>query len=115
VAGNSLLLGAVLGEREMLNWYVLPLGDSLSSAAELARIAIEFAELYRADALASAVVLQRLDTVHSLQCEVTVYFSPACTVLAQRFQATACSRPDPRGLSLLAGHPERGRVLVNDG
>jgi hypothetical protein len=98
----------------LLNWYVLPLGDNLSSAAVLARIAIEFAELYRADALASVAVLQRLDTTHSLQCEVTVYFSPACAVLAQRFQATACSRPDSRGLSLLAGHPERWRDLVND-
>jgi len=86
----------------LMNWHVLVLGDSLANATTLDRIASEFALLYRGREH-TAAVLQRLDTSHSLHCEVTVYFSPGAATLAQAFQATACSRPDPRGLTALAG------------
>ncbi len=84
-------------------WYCLDLGDGLLAITPLNAIEDAFLQLYPgSEASADAAVFSRhrLDGLH---CEVTVYFSPALSSLAQRFGAQACQRPRHNDLELLHG------------
>lgn len=52
---------------------------------------------------AGMAVLKRHDASRSLQCEVTVYFSPGAASIAAVFGAESCGRPTRANLELLAG------------
>lgn len=85
-------------------WFVLGLGDALMADSRLGEIEEKFLTLFApAGRPAEMAVLKRHDTEHSLQCEVTVYFSPAAGELARAFGASPCARPLRANLDLLAG------------
>jgi Protein of unknown function (DUF3565) len=93
-------------------WFSLLLGDALIADARLAEIQKAFARA-RAErgARPEIAVFKRHDTEHSLQCEVTVYFSPAAAEIAGAFWATPCAQPLSRCLELVAGDARSWEAL----
>jgi len=56
-------------------------------------------------------IFTRNDSEGRLQCEVSVYFSPAAAEIAQAIKARPCDRPLRQGLDLLAGDKSCWSVL----
>lgn len=84
-------------------WHCLTLGDGLVAIVPLNNIGAAYNRLYpEGDAPLGAAVLShhRLDSLH---CQVTVYFSPALSGLAQQFAAQPCGPPTQLDLELLHG------------
>lgn len=87
------------------SWHSLHLGDAILAQEPLDDLRQAFQQHQGGGA-----IYVRYRTVASLHCNVTAYFSPAATPLAQRFNASPCRAPSTAGLELLAGEetpPER--------
>lgn len=85
----------------MSQWHALELGDLLTADSTLSALRAALA-----DRPTGAIYARR--TAGDLHCEVTVYFSPAASPLAQRFGARPCAAPGMRGLERLAGEGDGG-------
>lgn len=85
------------------SWFCLALGDGLLATVPLNDIEEAFGQLYpRGETPPDAAVFSR-HRLDGLQCNVTVFFSPALADLAKRFKAHPCAKPGARDLDLLAG------------
>ena len=97
------------------SWFSLPLGDALTADARLAQIEEAFARAYPpAGRRPEAAIFKRHDTDHSLQCEVTIYFSPAAATVAKDAGAAPCEQPLRRNLELVAGDARSWETLFSD-
>ncbi len=91
----------------MSGWYKVNLGDALTAEAELEKIKEAFARLSPHVAQhADAAIFIRHENEGGVHCNVIAYFSPAIETLARTFNAEACIRPVPDGLSLFVGSTE---------
>ncbi|TKA92141.1 hypothetical protein [Halopseudomonas bauzanensis] len=84
------------------SWYCLALGDGLLATVPLNDIEDAFRQLHPAEAPPGAAVFSR-HRLDGLQCQVTVYFSPALAGLARSFNAHPCGVPESHDLELLVG------------
>ncbi|EZQ18781.1 hypothetical protein DHB74_12225 [Pseudomonas sp. G11-1] len=84
------------------SWYCLALGDGLLATVPLSDIEDAFRQLHPAEAPPGAAVFSR-HRLDGLQCQVTVYFSPALAGLARSFNAHPCGVPEGHDLELLVG------------
>lgn len=85
-------------------WFTCNLGDAMLAGDSLEKIRASFPP--RGDCLdegGDMAVFVRHESEGRLHCEVHVYFSPAAAGLARVFGASACTRPSPLDLALLAG------------
>ena len=88
----------------MSNWYILSLGDGMTSGALAAEIEQAFGKLSAASAQPPEMaVFTRPESEGRLHCEVMAYFSPAAADVAKAFDAEPCVRPARAGLTLLTG------------
>lgn len=88
----------------MTQWHCKALGDGIMASMPLAQIEEAFKSAFgRTDNPSDAAVFTRAETEGRLHCEVTVYFSPAASEIARRFDAAPCEKPMRQGMSLLAG------------
>lgn len=87
------------------SWYCLALGDGLLATVPLNDIEDAFRQLHPAEAPPDAAVFSR-HRLDGLQCQVTVYFSPALAILARTFNAHPCGVPGGHDLELLVGSPD---------
>ena len=94
----------------MSTWYILSLGDGMTSGALAAEIEAAFGRRFTPPA-PSAAVFTRPESEGRLHCEVIAYFSPAVEDLAKKFDASPCARPARPGLALLAGDEDSWSVL----
>ena len=93
-------------------WYSLSLGDGITAAGPSEQIRSLFQPLFEAaGAPAQMAVFNLIDSEGRLHCEVTAFFSPACSEVARRLGARPCSQPSRTGLALLAGD-ERAWVVL---
>ncbi len=83
----------------MNGWYSKALGDGLLAAESLHQIEQRLRPRCVDD---KAAVFIR-ETSEGLQCEITVYFSPALSAVAESIGAVPCAPPSRAGLSLLIG------------
>lgn len=88
-----------------LRWYCRSLGDGLLASVPLNEIRQAFTELHPVVPPPDAAVFVR-HRLEGLQCEVTVFFSPALAGLARRFGAHQCYLPNADEVALLAGSPD---------
>ena len=96
----------------MSTWYILGLGDGMTSGALAAEIEEAFGRRFTAPAPPTgAAVFTRPESEGRLHCEVMAYFSPATADVAERFDASPCARPARAGLALLAGDENSWSVL----
>lgn len=86
------------------DWFCRSLGDGLLATVPLNEIEQAFARLHPVAAPWDAAVFVR-HHLEGLQCEVTVFFSPALAELARQFGAHQCYPPDAAQVELLAGSP----------
>lgn len=85
------------------SWYCLALGDGLLASVPLHDIEDAFRQLYPdAQAPPDTAVFSR-HRLDGLQCQVTVFFSPALAELARSFHAHPCAKPGSHELELLVG------------
>ncbi len=85
-------------------WYSLPLGDGMTSSGPAEEIRELFKPAYEAAGRpAEMAVFTLFDSEGRPQCQVTAYFSPACTALAHSLGARPCNPPARQDLGLLAG------------
>jgi hypothetical protein len=95
-------------------WYSKDLGDALMAHLELGQIeAAGRATLAERPDVANFAVFTRHSSAGRLQCAVTVYFTPAASILASQCQAMRCRRPDRAGLELLCGDAASWRLLAD--
>ena len=87
------------------SWYCLALGDGLLATVPLNDIEDAFRQLHPAEAPPDAAVFSR-HRLDGLQCQVTVYFSPALAVLARTFNAHPGGVPGGHDLEWLVGSPD---------
>ena len=87
------------------SWYCLALGDGLLATVPLNDIEDAFRQLHPAETPPDAAVFSR-HRLDGLQCQVTVYFSPALAMLARTFNAHPCGVPGGHDLELLVGSPD---------
>ena len=85
-----------------LRWRCRSLGDGLLASVPLNEICLAFDELHPAGAPSDAAVFMR-HRLDGLQCEVTVFFSPAVDELGRRFGAHLCYPPEPEAVELVVG------------
>ena len=96
----------------METWYLVSLGDGMTSGAPSAEIEDAFAPLFNAAGRTqNMAVFTRPESAGRLHCEVIAYFSPAARNIATAFDAEPCQRPARAGLGLLAGNPDCWSVL----
>lgn len=88
-----------------LRWCCRSLGDGLLASVPLNEICQAFTELHPGAVPPDAAVFVR-HRLEGLQCEVTVFFSPAVADLGRRFGAHLCYQPDPAAVELLIGSAE---------
>lgn len=87
-------------------WFQLSLGDGLFADLPIGEIEQRYRDLYTSIGCPEDLaVFKRHELGHGLHCEVTAYFSPAASALAQHFAASPCRPPPRSGLELLAGNP----------
>ncbi len=85
------------------SWYCLALGDGLLASIPLHDIEDAFRQLHpHGETPPDAAVFSR-HRLDGLQCQVSVFFSPALADLARRFKARPCPRPGTDALELLVG------------
>lgn len=100
----------------MSTWYVVSLGDGMTSGALAAEIEEAFGRRFTTPARPPEMaVFTRLESEDRLHCEVMAYFSPATADLAKAFDAEPCVRPERAGLNLLAGDQSSWSVLFAEG
>ena len=88
----------------MSTWFTKNLGDPMLADAALEQIKALFdAEVEKSGNPVDMAVLFRHESEGRLQCELTVYFSPAAATVAGSVDAVSCQRPSPGDLGLLAG------------
>ena len=96
----------------METWYILSLGDGMTSGMPSGEIEGAFARVFTAAGQPpSMAVFTRPESEGRLHCEVFAYFSPAAREVAIAFDAEPCAAPTKSGLSLLAGNQESWSVL----
>lgn len=79
-------------------WHCLNFGDALLAEAQHAALIADFQRRYSASATPRAL-MARHESEGRLHCELWVYFSPGCEVLAEAWQASPCRAPSGKGLS----------------
>jgi len=85
-------------------WYTCNLGDAMLAAEPMEEIRASVLSFSNHSGAAGDVaVFVRHESEGRLHCEVRLYFSPAAVDVAKDFGATACARPSPQDLGLLAG------------
>ncbi len=87
-------------------WFRLVLGDPMLVDPQLDELAAQAV----AALPAHQVLAWRHESTGDLHCQVVVYFSPGASKWATSLGARACSPPEHRGLSALAGDE---RVLAS--
>jgi len=93
-------------------WYTCNLGDAMLAAEPMEEIRVSVLSLsQRSGAAGDMAVFVRHESEGRLHCEAKAYFSPAAAAVAQAFGATACARPSPRDLGLLAGSEAAWEIL----
>ena len=96
----------------MSAWYVLSLGDGITSGALSTEIEEAFGRLFiTSKRPLEMAVFTRPESEDRLHCEVMAYFSPAAADVAKAFDAEPCTRPARAGLNLLAGDENSWSVL----
>lgn len=96
----------------MSTWYVLSLGDGMTSGALAAEIEEAFGRRFTTPAIRPEMaVFTRPESEGRLHCEVMAYFSPGAAEVAKAFDAEPCKRPIRAGLALLAGDQSSWSVL----
>ena len=85
-----------------LRWRCRSLGDGLLASVPLNEICQAFDELHPAGAPSDAAVFMR-HRLDGLQCDTTVFFTPALADLAREFGAHRCYPPDAGEVELLIG------------
>jgi hypothetical protein len=96
----------------MSAWYILSLGDGMTSGALATEIEEAFSKLFTMSKRPlEMAVFTRPESEHRLHCEVMAYFSPAAADVAKAFDAEPCARPARAGLNLLAGDENSWSVL----
>lgn len=92
-------------------WFTHFLGDGLWAPVVMAQIEALFYPLYTAAGRpAGMAVFTRRDD-GDLHCQVTAYFAPAASAVAQSFGAQPCHRPPRVGLELAFGDERCWTVL----
>jgi len=85
-------------------WHTCNLGDAMLAGEVLDEIRAScLSASKRGDKPGDMAVFVRHESEGRLHCEVHVYFSPAAADVAKAFGATACAKPLPHDLGLLAG------------
>jgi hypothetical protein len=93
-------------------WSRASLGDGMTASMPSAEIEKTFQEHFQAAGRPpDMAVFTRPESEGRLHCEVFAYFSPAAASVANEFDAEPCAKPEPAGLSLLAGEPDSWSVL----
>lgn len=96
----------------MGTWFTSNLGDAMLAGESLDRIRTLFMSKYESDGSSNDMaVFIRHESEGRLHCEVKIYFSPAAEDLAKAVGASACNKPSPGGLGLLAGSKESWPVF----
>ena len=85
------------------SWYCLALGDGLLASIPLHDIENAFRQLYPDGQMPPDAAVFSRHRLDGLQCQVSVFFSPALAELAHRFKAHPCPRPGTQELELLVG------------
>ncbi len=100
----------------MDSWFYKNLGDAMLAHEPLGRIEAAFRSAYRDTRHSGevAVFIRHVSAGH-LHCQVEVFFSPACALIADRFSAAPCARPSTGDLGLLVGSEESWSTLFRDG
>lgn len=91
----------------MKTWYSLSLGDAMMAHQPSEQIREAFEKFVSKNGSSSDLaIFTRNESEGRLHCEVIAYFSPAVSVLAIRFDAEPCPRPERSELTLLAGNDQ---------
>lgn len=88
---------------EERRWWRLPLGDAIQASPLLQTVLEAFTENWQAAGNPAGMSLWLRTESDGLHCQQTLYFSPGCQTLAERFEATACTPPSTKALLCLAG------------
>lgn len=96
----------------MSYWYVLNLGDGITSVTPSDEVQQKFQKSFlKAGNPPEMAIFTRLESEGRLHCEVMAYFSPAAVHVAEEFDAQPCDKPERTGLGLLAGDPHSWAIL----
>ena len=88
----------------MNTWFSKNLGDAMFAYLALENIeAVCGAAYQEANCPNEMAVFYRHESEGRLQCEVTIYFSPATGDIAKSLGGLPCEQPTRYGLSLLVG------------
>lgn len=90
-----------------MSWYRLDLGDALLAEGKLDDIRGRCRAAFEQAGAPAGWAVYLLHVSGDLHCRAEVFFSPACSDLAQQLGAQPCGSP-PQGITLLAGD-EAGR------
>lgn len=94
------------------SWYTCNLGDAMLASEPMEEIRASFLTgSKRSGAAGDMAIFVRHESEGRLHCEVRVYFSPAAVEVAEAFGATACVKPSPQDLGLLAGSDSAWETL----
>jgi len=93
-------------------WSSINLGDAMLADEEKGRIEESFRSAFaEARGPKEMALFVRHESEGRLHCEVKLYFSPACLVVARQVGALPCDPPSPDGLGLLVGSKDAWRAL----
>jgi hypothetical protein len=95
-------------------WHSKSLGDAIAASIDLAEIEQAFALLFEAQGRPAEMAVFTRQEPGVMHCEVTAYFSPAATKIAQAFLAQPCNSPEIGGLTLWAGSPACWQTLFQE-
>ncbi|MCB1704039.1 MAG: hypothetical protein KDI17_04200 [Halioglobus sp.] len=88
-------------------WHYLNCGDPTLSDPAVQGVIDAFDRIHRHQLLpADAVIYSRHESHGDLHCTLVLYFNPGAAPVASATGATACSRPQPHGLSKLVSNPQ---------
>ena len=96
----------------MGSWFTCNLGDAMLAGESLEHIKTLFmsSQARSKDSNEMAIFI-RHESEGSLHCDVRLYFSPATAHVAEAVDATACIKPIPRDMGLLAGSKAAWSIL----
>lgn len=96
----------------MNRWFMRSLGDGVLAGEHIDSIKAIFVPAYtEAGCPRDMALFSRHESDGRLHCEVQVFFSPSSAHVAKEIGATACERPEPGNLDLLAGSENSWQVL----
>jgi hypothetical protein len=95
-------------------WHSKSLGDALSASIYTAEIEQTFQPWFASAGCPPEMAVFTRQEPGAMHCEVTAYFSPAATKIAQAFLAQPCNPPESVGLTLLAGSPACWQTLFQE-